>query len=416
MSEPEVEAFWRSAPPYRDVTEATFLDRRWQHDSTIVGGRQLADLLEAHGYSALAAEAISSIRANPMAIRLTPVVLASMDWSDLSTCSLRRQLVPLDSERFDDHPKSDFDSLDEIGQRTHPRLVSRYPGRILLLALDTCPIYCAFCTRSYMVGPATDIRDRVWLAPLTRGSLTSAVEAIAADRSITDVLISGGDVANLGAERLADLLKQIEGLPQLRRVRLGTRGFLANPVVLAPGRGWFEAIAATSERLQARGVEFAVHVHFNCAAELNPLSSAVLNHYSRLGTVRLRNQSVCMDGVNSSSAQMLNLIDGLIARRIDPYYVYQHDLIPGCEHLRTTIAETCELEIVCRGRVAGCDLPDFIIDLPEGGGKRSVHSYESYDKVAGIARYRSPVISPERIYEYFDPIRPGIPVESAAPR
>lgn len=401
----EVEDFWRSAPPYRGVSKATFLSRRWQRESTVIGAQQLAVLLDSYGHESLAADVMASVQSSPMAIRLTPVVLAAMDWTDLTVCPLRRQFVPLASERLEDHPMTTFDSLGEVGQRTHPRVISRYPGRVLLLALDTCPIYCAFCTRSYMVGPSTAHRDEVSGISPGRGSLISAIEGIASDPSIEDVLISGGDVANLSAERLEDLLGVVEKLPQLHRVRLGTRGFLANPLSLAPGAGWYEVIAATAERLRARGVELSLQVHFNCGQELNPLTTLILSRYAQLGTLRLRNQSVCLRGVNATPAQMLDLIGGLVAQGVDPYYVYQHDLIPGCEHLRTTIAETCEIEIACRGRVAGCDLPDFIVDLPDGGGKRSIHSYDSYDEEAGVARYRAPVVDPDRVYEYFDPIR-----------
>ena len=311
----DIETFWQAAPPYREVSPSTFLDQRWQRESTVIGSRQLADLLTRHGYASLADDAMASAGTNPMAVRLTPVVLASMDWTDLSRCPVRRQFVTLRSEQLEEHPKTRFDSLEETGQRSHPRVVHRYPGRVLLLALDTCPVYCAFCTRSYMVGPATDRRDEAPEAPAGAHSLESAIEQIAADRSIVDVLISGGDVANLGAGRLEGLLELVETLPRLRRLRLGTRGFLANPLALAPGAGWYEAIARSAERVGARGVELSLQVHFNSAAELNPLSAEILERYAQLGTVRLRNQSVCMVAMPSVVSTMLA---GLTSRWIRP--------------------------------------------------------------------------------------------------
>jgi lysine 2,3-aminomutase len=89
---------------------------------------------------------------------------------------------------------------------------------------------------------------------------------------------------------------------------------------------------------------------------------------------------------------------------VQPYYVFQHDMVTGVEDLRTTLATSIELEKQMRGTTAGFNCPTFVVDTPGGGGKRDVHSYEYYSQVTGVSVFRSPNIDPRSRYLYFDPI------------
>ena len=89
---------------------------------------------------------------------------------------------------------------------------------------------------------------------------------------------------------------------------------------------------------------------------------------------------------------------------IQSYYVYIHDMVPGCEHLRTTVAEGVEIEKRLRGTTAGFNIPTFVCDAPGGGGKRHVASYEHYDRENGISVWRAPNVKPGELFLYFDPI------------
>ena len=89
---------------------------------------------------------------------------------------------------------------------------------------------------------------------------------------------------------------------------------------------------------------------------------------------------------------------------VQPYYVYQHDMVKGTEEMRTSVAQTEEIERLVRGVTAGFNTPLFVTDAPGGGGKRDVHSYDYYDRVTGISVYRSPSVDDSKVYLYFDPI------------
>jgi lysine 2,3-aminomutase len=49
--------------------------------------------------------------------------------------------------------------------------------------------------------------------------------------------------------------------------------------------------------------------------------------------------------------------------------------------------------------------PQFVVDLPGGGGKRLAASYQSYDRETGKSTFTAPAVKGgEGIYEYWDPV------------
>ena len=79
-------------------------------------------------------------------------------------------------------------------------------------------------------------------------------------------------------------------------------------------------------------------------------------------------------------------------------------MVSAVEELRTTVATNCAIERGVRGSTAGYNTPLAIVDLPGGGGKRDIHSFEHYDRTTGISVYRSPAVHAELAYLYFDPV------------
>ena len=118
----------------------------------------------------------------------------------------------------------------------------------------------------------------------------------------------------------------------------------------------------------------------------------------------VRNQAVLQEGVNNHVDDMVLLTRKLGLMNIQPYYVYMHDMVPGCEHFRTTLSDGIRLEKAVRGTTAGFNTPTFVCDLPGGGGKRNVSSYEYYDKENGISVWTAPYVKPGKVFTYFDPI------------
>ena len=120
--------------------------------------------------------------------------------------------------------------------------------------------------------------------------------------------------------------------------------------------------------------------------------------------VIVRNQTVLLRGVNDDVETMSTLIRKLADLNIQPYYVYQSDMVSGVEDLRTPLSTILELEKNIRGTIAGFMTPSFVVDLPGGGGKRLANSYETYDPTSGVSTWKAPGVSRDKIFEYHDPV------------
>ena len=81
-------------------------------------------------------------------------------------------------------------------------------------------------------------------------------------------------------------------------------------------------------------------------------------------------------------------------------------MVRGVEDLRTPLRDILDLERQIRGTIAGFMTPQFVVDLPGGGGKRLAASYQSYDEETGVSKYIAPAVKgPGRVFEYHDPVK-----------
>jgi lysine 2,3-aminomutase len=338
----------------------------------------------------------------PMAVRISPYILALVDWQNPHTDPLRRQFLPVASKMLPDHPKLDLDSLHEKADAPVPGLTHRYPDKALFLTLDTCPVYCRFCTRSYAVGTDTDQVEKVVLRAKPE-RWEKAFAYIASRPELEDIVISGGDAYNLRADQLRMLGQSLLDIPNVRRMRFATKGPAVMPMKILTDDPWFEALMEIVETGRKRHKEVVLHTHFNHPNELTEISKAAMDRLCEHG-VTVRNQSVLLRGVNDDAETMRLLCKRMGYLNVHAYYVYQHDMVKGVEDLRTTVHSGIEIEKQVRGSTAGFNTPTFVVDAPGGGGKRDAHSFEHYDRTTGISVYRSPNVAADALYLYFDPI------------
>lgn len=83
-------------------------------------------------------------------------------------------------------------------------------------------------------------------------------------------------------------------------------------------------------------------------------------------------------------------------------------MVSGVEDLRTPLSCILDLESQIRGTIAGFMTPNFIVTLPNGGGKRLACSYETYDRLTGLSRFRAPVTVKTRLVSGSTGIRCGV--------
>ena len=140
--------FWQHIPAWADVDEATFLDYRWQGRNSVTRIDKLLEVVRDIADPAFIADAEAGFAQAPMSVRITPYLLALVDWRDPYRDPIRRQFIPIGSQMLADHPELTLDSLGEQSDMPVLGLTHRYPDKALFLALDTCPVYCRFCWAS----------------------------------------------------------------------------------------------------------------------------------------------------------------------------------------------------------------------------------------------------------------------------
>jgi lysine 2,3-aminomutase len=394
-------AFWQKIPAYRLIDEVTFLDHSWQAKNTITNPQKLLSAVQHLVPQSFYDDVAEGFRRAPMSIRVSPYLLSLIDWSDAYNDPLRRQFVPVASRLLPDHPKLTLDSLHEQADAPVPGLTHRYPDKALFLVLDTCPVYCRFCTRSYAVGVDTDEVEKVSLKA-TEERWERAFRYISERPELEDIVVSGGDSYQLKARQITLIGNRLLELPNIRRIRFATKGPAVMPMKLLTDHEWVDALTAVVERGRKLHKEVVLHTHFNHPNEITAITKRALDGMFQRGIIT-RNQSVLQRGVNDSVATMQLLVKRLGHCQVQPYYVYVHDLVKGVEDLRTTLQTALDIEKAVRGVTAGFHTPTFVVDAPGGGGKRVAHSFEHYDRDTGISVFAAPSVKPG-FFVYFDPV------------
>jgi len=394
--------FWRAVPAYEDVDEKTFLDHIWQGKKSVKTPEELFETIGAIVDPTFLEDAKEGFRRAPMAVRVSPYMIASVDWTQPYEDPIRRQFIPVASKLLPDHPMLTLDSLHEQDDAPVQGLTHRYVDKALFLPLQTCPVYCRFCTRSYAIGPDTESVDKASLAK-TPDLWKQAFAYIESRPEIEDVVISGGDTYQLAPKNVTLIGESLLAIPHIRRMRFATKGPAVMPMKILTDHAWVDALTGVVEKGRKLGKDVVLHTHFNTPNEITEITRQAMDVLFQRGIV-VRNQTVLIRGVNDDVQRMTLLTKRLSWINVHPYYVYMHDLVKGVEEMRTSIQTSVDLEKAVRGTTAGFNTPLFICDAPGGGGKRDVHSFDHYDRHNGIAVYSAPSVKPGQSFLYFDPI------------
>ncbi len=262
---------------------------------------------------------------------------------------LLRQVLPLDAE-CNRHTGYSTDPLAESAVQPVPGLLKKYHGRALLIATGACAVHCRYCFRRHF--PYADAH--------TGGSrLGPALAAIAADPSIGEVILSGGDPLTLSDRRLAELARHLADIDHVHTLRIHSR----LPVVL-PQRVDGELLAWL-RRLPLRTV---LVLHSNHPAELDDAVRAALAALAAAG-VTLLNQAVLLRGVNDDADTLAALSTALHAAGALPYYLHLLDRVQGAAHFDVPQSRGEALIADLRGRLPGYLVPRLVRETPGADSK-----------------------------------------------
>ena len=411
-----VEPDWTRLPGFEGVTTEQWESAQWQRSHTIKNLVELklalGDLLPDDLYTDI--ERDQQERAT-MSMLIPPQMVNTMDTVDLWNDPVRRYMAPALSDReaeFPSHPMASRDSLHEADMWAVEGLTHRYPTKVLAEMIPTCPQYCGHCTRMDLVGNDTLQVLKYKFEMKQQDRWDAMLAYLRRTPSVRDVVVSGGDVANVPIARLQEWLFKLFEIPNIRDVRLATKGLMGLPQHFLQDEV-LEGYEAIVGRAHERGVEIAVHTHVNSAQQVTPLFAKAVGKLLDMGYRDVRNQGVLLRGVNTESRQLLELAFMLIDHaKVIPYYFYMCDMIPNAEHWRLSVWEAQDLQMAIMGYLPGFATPRLVCDVPFVG-KRWVHMISNYDRVKGITYWRKNYRTgieyddPEaldREYPYYDPV------------
>ncbi len=407
---------WQRLPDYKHVTHEEWRSAVWQRKHTVKNLRELKIALGDFVPDSLikAIERDQRERAT-MSLLVPPQMLNTMNEKDLWNDPVRRYMLPAFDDRRTDwpsHPRATRDSLHESDMWVVEGLTHRYPTKVLAELLSTCPQYCGHCTRMDLVGNSVPQVEKHKFSLSQKDRYDAMLNYLRATPSVRDVVVSGGDIANVPIAVLEKFVSSLLDIPNIKDIRLATKGLMGLPQHFLQDDVLF-AFDRMAKKAWERGVDIAVHTHVNHPNSLTPLVAEAARKLLEMGFRDVRNQGVLLRGVNNSAETLLDLCFSLLDyAHIMPYYFYMCDMIPYSEHWRIPLHEAQHLQLEIMGYLPGFATPRIVCDVPFVG-KRWVQQTKKYNRELGISywtkNYRTVVDrdDPEALshmYEYYDPV------------
>jgi lysine 2,3-aminomutase len=426
---------WRRLPGWAAVTREEWESAQWQRAHSVKTIRQLRDVTAA----ALSPEFLADLERDQreratMSMLVPPQMLntiapavpaSSAEFTDAWYADpVRRYMLPVFSDRqpeWPSHPRAARDSLHEAEMWAVEGLTHRYPTKVLAELVPTCPQYCGHCTRMDLVGNPTASYDKHRFTHPRDERLAAMLSYLRATPSVRDVVVSGGDVANLPWPRVEAFVSALLEIESVRDIRLASKALMGLPQHwLSPDV--LSGVARLAAVARSRGVSLAVHTHVNAAQSVTPLVARAARALLDAGVRDVRNQGVLLRGVNDSAGALLDLCFALLDEAgVTPYYFYLCDMIPGAEHWRLTVREAQALQSAIMGYLPGFATPRMVCDVPYAG-KRWVHQVARYDTSLGVSYWTKGYLTAleaddpralAREYPYYDPVH-LLPAEGQA--
>lgn len=242
------------------------------------------------------------------------------------------------------------DPLGESSRSAGDGLIQKYRGRLLVIASGACPVHCRYCFRRHYDYAAN---------AASREGFRRTLRAIASSSDSDEVILSGGDPLSLDNGKLERLLRALDDLPRIKRLRIHTRF----PVVI-PDRVDDELIAL----LRSLSKPIVVVLHINHANEIDAaLAEAVARIKPSVATVL--NQSVLLRNVNDDAGTLANLSETLFHAGVMPYYLHQLDAVAGAAHFAIQDDTARRLHRELAAQLPGYLVPKLVREVPGEAAK-----------------------------------------------
>ncbi len=255
---------------------------------------------------------------------------------------LLRQVLPLDAE-FERPQGFAADAVGDLASSLVPGVLHKYRGRVLLITTAACAVHCRFCFRRHF--PYAD-------QTAARGQWDAALQWVATNPDIGEVILSGGDPLSLSDEKLGHLTAAIDAIPHIARIRIHTR----QPVVL-PERV-DDRLLEWLARLRSTAV---IVLHVNHDKEIDTEFRHACQRLRAAGTVLL-NQAVLLRAVNDTGDTLVRLSEKLFDCGVMPYYLHLLDRVQGTAHFEVPQGQAQALYAELLARLPGYLVPKLVCE------------------------------------------------------
>lgn len=201
-------------------------------------------------------------------------------------------------------------TADPYGDDKHDKgngVLHKYDCTALLVTTECCAMHCRHCFRRRIVGHSTQ---------QTLRNFSGALQYIADHPGINNVILSGGDPLTLSTPVLQKMLDGLAEVPHVDFVRIGTRIPVTYPLRL-----FDDELIDVLRRFADRKALY-IATHYNHVREITPTSAEAAKRL-RLCGATINNQAVLLRGVNDTAKDIAELMNGLLAIGVNPYYLYQ---------------------------------------------------------------------------------------------
>src|ERR671919_1028547 len=261
-------------PGFRNVTSQDWRDPKWQRQNSV---KNLAALQQVFGHH-LSDDLAASIERDmaeraTMSMLVPPQMLNTMDENDLWNDPIRNYMIPAYADRhpvWPSHPLAQRDSLHEADMWAVEGLTHRYPTKVLAELLATCPQYCGHCTRMDLVGNDVPQVEKYRFSIEQKDRYEQILDYLRRTPSVRDVVVSGGDIANLPIQVLEPFVSALMDIPNIRDIRLATKAVMALPQHFLQD-SVLQGLDRLAKKSIQRGVDIAIHTHVNHQQQATPL-------------------------------------------------------------------------------------------------------------------------------------------------
>lgn len=245
------------------------------------------------------------------------------------------------------------DPLSESNVQPVQGLLQKYNSRVLSITTGACAIHCRYCFRRHF--PYQD-------SSANGTHLKQSLDYIQSDKSIKEVILSGGDPLTLSDRRLIELCRSLAQINHVKRIRFHTR----IPVVL-PARLSEELIKTIST--MGKTVIFVLHIN-----HANEIDDAVINNIKLLlqFNIMVLNQSVLLKGINDTTESLIALSERLVENKVTPYYLHLLDPVAGAAHYDVDEQQAQQLIQQMHAAVSGYLVPKLVKEEVGTDGKTRV--------------------------------------------